>query len=223
MELDLRDNKLSEDGCRAVLPTLLDENARLERLSLSANPIRDVGACLLAELLEDGSRAVHLKHLDLARASITDAGCCRLAKSLETNTTLQTLGLAHNAMSNVTYVAFGKALKDHNRTLVSINLQCDRKKIDISGCEALLKMVEENYTMETVSTNLGTSYELKGIKFGYSSRIRMFLRLNHLGRQKLLDQKGTKEDWINTMISVQDSIQAIHYLLTTNPSLCQRD
>jgi len=223
MELDLRDNQLSEEGTQSFLPTLLTPDCRLERLSLSWNPIRDVGARLLSEVLEDETRAPHLIHLDLARTQITDVGCNYLAKALAINKTLQSLGLSHNPMTNKAYIAFGSVLRHDNNTLESINLQCDRKQIDESGCEALLEMVEDNYTLTTVSTNLGSSYESKSYKFACSSRIRMFLRLNHAGRQKLLDQRGTKADWVQAIAAVQDNLFAIHYLILANPSLCQTE
>ena len=234
-ELDLRDNHLSIQGSLQVIPLLLmpGANHSLEKVNLASNAIGDEGAQLVAELLEQGSSSpqseanvssCRLKHLDLSRAQLTDNGCSRLAQALTVNATLLSLNVAYNQLTNRSYVAFGEALRTSNRTLVSLNLQVDRRKIDSSGCQALLRMVEDNYVLETVSTLLGArGYDPTKSKSGYAYYIRLFLRLNHAGRQKLLEQRGTKADWIHAMAAVQDSLHAIYYLLSANPSLCNND
>lgn len=222
IELDLRDNSLSQEGSVSVLPALLNRNTLLEKLNLSSNKIRDDGGQLLAEILENDSLGLQLKYLNIARVGITDVAGCRLAQALRINKHLHSLNLAHNAIANESYVAFGGVLEKHNRTLLDMNLQCDRKNVHLSGCEALLKAAEENHFLETISTNLGSSYEVKSAKFGYSTRIRMFLRLNHAGRRRLLgDQQGNRNAWVEALSSVNDDLHAIHYFISTNPALCQ--
>ncbi|KAL7556719.1 hypothetical protein ACA910_006272 [Epithemia clementina (nom. ined.)] len=241
-ELDLRDNHLSVEGGRVVIPLLTSATCGsnflvLEKLKLANNPIEDEGALLFAEALEQGQQQqqqslsestaaiiCRLKHLDLSKATISDAGCCRLARALMVNSTLVSLDLGYNNMTNDTYLAFGDALRTANRTLVSLNLQVDRTKVEPSGCAALLQMVEENYVLETLTTSLGSNrgYDPAN-KARYGYYIRIFLRLNHAGRRKLLEQRGTKADWIKAIVAVQDSLHAIYYLISTNPSLCQRN
>lgn len=86
-----------------------------------------------------------------------------------------------------------------------------------------IAMVEENYVLETLTTSLGSNVVCDCFLAFYGYYIRVFLRLNHAGRQKLLEQRGTKADWINAILAVKDSLHAIHYLISTNPSLCHRE
>lgn len=216
-ELTLRSNRLTSRGCEPIVNLLLTCN-QVERLNLACNDLQDEGACALAVLVRQSNS---LKHLELARCGISDVGCTQIAEAVVFNSSLLNLGLSFNHMTDTSYVAFAQALS-HNITLKSINLQTNRNNITYRGCDALLEMLKENFTLEHLSTMLSsdsfTTYQtLTG------GQIRTWLRLNQGGRRKFLlhEASATRADWIDAIRNVQDDLSAVFYLLNANPLICQ--
>ena len=205
----------------------------LEKLSLNGNPLGDASAPALAELIAHSS---HLKHLELNRVGLTDVGCIQLASALNGTTaapdfvenqasprdsSLESLSLFFNHMTDVTYLAFASALTT-NSSLKSINLQVERQTdISRTGCQALLDMIRCNYTLESIQTPLSATFG--GERRQFSNYIKSYLRLNHAGRKRLLQsggQEATCKDWVDAVIKVSDDLEAVFYLLRANPMIC---
>ena len=105
-----------------VIVYALRGNKNLTSLNLSHNSIGDAGGKSLAIML---CRNRHLRHLDVSTNQICDEAASEFADLLElnpsepekiVNTTLQTLCLSKNAVSDDGVIAFGKCLLN-NHTL----------------------------------------------------------------------------------------------------------
>ncbi|CAB9496962.1 NLR family, CARD domain containing 3 [Seminavis robusta] len=217
-ELDLRKNQLSANGC-FVLAQQLSNNEGLERLNLACNPLEDHGAEGLASLLQ-----VHpsLKTLELHRTLLTDMGTGKLVDALRDNESLVNLDLSFNSITEITYVAAAEALKV-NHSLKSINLQVN-KKMRVSACEALLAMVKENTVLERVSTLMRVRFEPQDYHEleDVLHQMNLYLRLNHAGRNHLLQGNATVKEWGTSLLAVQDDLNGLYYLTHANPAMiCQ--
>ncbi len=74
-----------------------------------------------------------LRHLELNKCGIPEAGGLEIAAALAANSTLESLHMAHNALSDKTAAAIGTALQD-NRVLKTLDLSWNR--IQVRGCTA---------------------------------------------------------------------------------------
>ena len=220
-ELILRANEITATGCRGLVDQLLvtvNRSSTLEKLNLACNELKEAAAASLADLIRNHAK---LKQLELHRTSLTDVGCTLLADAVATNHVLQSLGLSSNQFTDVSYVVWASALSQ-NDTLQSISLQADDKQITTTGAHALLHMIREhNYQLDHIGTSLSASYDRAPAGKGwYHSRINMYLRLNHAGRRILLQGKAaSRSDWLQTVLAVQDDLNAILYLVQINPTL----
>jgi hypothetical protein len=182
---------------------------------LGCNELSDESAPALVDLIQQHAS---LKRLELYRTNLTDVGCTLIAQAVATNRGLLSLGLGHNPVTDVSYIAWGKALSV-NQTLESISLQeIDHKQITTAGAQAMLDMIRDNYYLEHIGMSLR---ERSGHgKAWYHTRINMFLRLNHAGRRRLLQgATPSRRDWLQTVEAVQDDFNAIRYLVQSNPTL----
>lgn len=220
-ELDLRKNQLTSKGCFR-LTQRLTHNTGLQRLNLACNPLEDLGAQGLARLL-----SVHpsLKTLELHRTQLTDVGCISLITTLRhNNNTLLHLDLSfNNAMTEVTYLQVADALKNDNTTLKSINRQVNRK-MKLTACQALLTLVQENTSIESISTLLRVRFEPhdKDHTESVLNQINLYLKLNQNGRrQRLLQRTASRDEWTSALLSMQDDLNGLYYLLQANPTVLQ--
>jgi hypothetical protein len=234
-ELNLRANEITTEGCRGMVQQLLlsssvsivpptkaasltpttDMGTSLEKLNWACNELSDDSAPALAELI--GQHA-SLKRLELYRTNLTDVGCTLLAQAVATNRVLLSLGLGRNPITDISYIAWAEALS-LNKTLESISLQeVDHKQITTVGAQAMLNMVRDNYSLEHIGMSL--SDRSGNGKSWYHTRINMFLRLNHAGRSRLLQGSApSRRDWLQTVEAVGDDLNAIRYLVQSNPTL----
>lgn len=215
-ELNLKKTNCSTGLATNLLEEFSVENdvpLALEKISLAANTLRDDTAKALAHLLEQP--AFKLKQLDLYRCCITNVGMHALAEAMRQNTHLRSLGLAYNDFDDEAYVSFGSALARDNRTLESINLQVDRKRLHKKGAMALQEMCRQNTTLKYVGTLLDTVVPHAHAKYGNS--IRMCLRLNKAGRVKVESNTATLEEWMQLLAVVSDDLFAIHFMVRTYP------
>lgn len=205
---------------------------QLKKLILSGNPLGDASAPVLAELIAHSS---HLKHLELERVGLTDAGCIQLASALNGTTaapdcdddqasprdsSLESLSLFFNHMTDVTNLAFASALTT-NYTLKYINLQVGRLTV-IN--RTLLDMIRCNCTLESIKTPLSPTFGEERRLF--NNYIKSYLRLNNAGRKRRLQSEGqtaTCEEWVDAVIKVSDDLEAVFYLLRANPMICLLD
>ena len=91
-DLDLSDNRISEDGAVALSDMLL-ENSRLQSLNLSFNSIGGNGASSIANVLD---RNITLRRLCLRRNNIDNIGASAFATMLPTMRGLKELSMTHN-------------------------------------------------------------------------------------------------------------------------------
>ena len=132
--LDLRRNRLSSDGARALAESL--SNSSLTSLDLSDNSISDIGAQALAESLSHSS----LTSLNLAYSGISDIGTRDLARSLPSSK-LKLLNLLGNKICCSGAQALAESLVN-NSSLTSLDLS-DNKILDDGACE-LAKGLQKN-------------------------------------------------------------------------------
>jgi hypothetical protein len=80
---------------------------------------------------------------------------------------------------------------------------------------------EHNLQLDYIGASLSTIYDRAPAGKSWShSRINMYLRLNHAGRRILLQGKAaSRSDWLQTVLAVQDDLNAILYLVQINPTL----
>ena len=107
--LDLRYNKIGDEGAKAIADSLKSGMAVLTTLELTGNSIRDEGAKAIAEALK--VTAV-LTTLDLSRNSVGVEGAKAIADSLKSGmAVLTTLNLAGNSIRDEGAIAIAEALK----------------------------------------------------------------------------------------------------------------
>jgi hypothetical protein len=121
---------------------------------------------------------------------------------------LQELKLWSRQLDDCCCVAIAQALRE-NRTLKTLDLQC--QIIGNEGLEEITRMMENNYTIESVRTT--------GRRMSLSQKIDMYVRLNRAGRILLVNDHASKLDWVNAICEARDDIDAIFYFIRSNPTL----
>ena len=121
---------------------------------------------------------------------------------------LQELKLWSRQLEDSCCVAIAQALRA-NTTLKTLDLQC--QIIGNEGLEEITRMMEQNYTIESVRTT--------GRRLSLSNKIDMYVRLNRTGRMVLVKHQASKRDWVNVLIEGRDDIDAIFYFIRSNPAI----
>ena len=98
---------------------------KLTELNLTLTPLGSVGACLLAEILNQ----THIQDLHVAGCGIGEEGLVALANALSTNTTIKCLSIGGNEISKCGQDALIEALSK-NTVLSTLNIQ---NQINIYG------------------------------------------------------------------------------------------
>jgi len=119
---------------------------------------------------------------------------------------LQELKLWSRQLDDSCCVAIARALSV-NKTLKTLDLQC--QIIGNEGLEEITKMMESNYTIESVRTT--------GRRMSLTSKIDMYVKLNRAGRIILVKEHATKSDWVDVLINNHDDMDAIFYFIRSNP------
>lgn len=126
VELDLRHNRLGDQGCGAIIDGLRHAVSRdLAILRLARNGIADRGGAAIAKFLADAGASSSLRVLDLSLNALRDGGA--IGGALRTNTVLTELDLTSNAIRGGKAIAAGLT---SNRTLVHTNLLFNRLDLD---------------------------------------------------------------------------------------------
>ena len=143
-------NRLGDDGVEAVARGLA-ANRTIQRVSLASNCIGPRGAAALAEALAEHP-SIALLDLGFTKATVAvgelgnfigDAGAHSLAQMLRTNTTLRSLDLLHNYISQIGVNHLREALK-LNQTLVWLQLTQFGKLHNEPGKEELRAALQRN-------------------------------------------------------------------------------
>jgi len=212
--LSLKDNRLSVDGVRSMIPFLQNTN-NLESLNLDDNNMKSKGfTCLVRSLRgshierlycnSNGIKSInidntqfpkHLIYLSLSRNSISADGCRGLAKLLQGGgATLSMLRLSHNKINDEGVKILADALQS-NTSLKTLDL----KENDISdqGDLSLLKLVNGISSIEaTLQSNHTLRYVGLGgvldpvseihIKIDVATRINRNRHQREAGREKVI-------------------------------------
>ncbi len=143
-------NRLGDDGVERIAEALA-ANTTLQRLSLASNCVGPRGAAALAEALAHHP-SITLLDLGFTKATVAvgelgnfigDAGARSLAQMLRTNTTLRSLDLLHNYISQVGVNELRAALKV-NHTLVHLQLTQFGRVHNEPGKEELRAAMQRN-------------------------------------------------------------------------------
>lgn len=235
--LDLTANGLELYTCRRLAHLLVNDDSALQQLILSQNSLRDEGVAMIAAGLEHNSI---LKDLSLAETQITAASCSVIAASLQVNSTLERLNLSDNKVEDEGCIALAATLK-RNSTLKSLNLFGNNLR-DASILHAV-DMLKANATLERL--NLGNNPLLTPIAYRALEQvlandnftihhlwlpatidivmpdcsIPSFIRLNRLGRKRLLEDLGNAPLWVDVMNAATSDIHHVYFLLRANPTI----
>ncbi len=144
-------NRLGDDGVEAIARGLA-ANRTIQRVSLASNCIGPRGAAALAAALAEHP-SITLLDLGFTKATVAvgelgnfigDAGARALAEMLRSNTTLRSLDLLHNYISQVGVNHLREALKV-NQTLVWLQLTQFGKVHNEPGKEELRAALQRNH------------------------------------------------------------------------------
>lgn len=124
------------------------------------------------------------------------------------STSLQELKLWSRQLDDTCCVAIAQALRV-NTTLKTLDLQC--QVIGNIGLEEISRMMEQNYTIESVRTT--------GRRLSLTNKIDLYVRLNRAGRILLVKEQASKQEWVDVLIEGREDIDAIFYFLRANPSI----
>ena len=232
--LDFTANGLETLASRRFAHLLVDNECALEYLNLSQNSLRDDGVAMLASALEGNTT---LKSLSLAETQITLASCAVLAASLRTNSTLQRLNIADNRIRDDGCISLANALIS-NSSLTSLNL-CGNQ-IGNDGAVRLARSLGENERSALEKLNLAnnhamthksydaleelvlTNYTLKHLWMPTvvpGSVIPSFIRLNRLGRKRLMQELDNAQLWVDAVKASSSDIHCLYFLVRSNPAL----
>ena len=182
----------------------------LRELNLVGFDLTDDQFMTAARALETGKR---LQELSLAFCNFNIVTSAALAKMLRRNSTLKLLELTpKDRIEEKLLIQIAEALEE-NTSLTHFALDGDFGPITAPTKDAFERMLEENFVLE--SFRLYTSVQPY-------PEFQMYLRLNKVGRKHLLSHKGRpqRNDWLDTIHHVNDSLDCIFYCLSVNPFLC---
>mgnify|MGYP003865780987 CR=1 FL=1 len=141
---------------------------------------------------------------------------CAIAEMLKVNTTLKKLELHLRSRTDEDepgIVELSKALIK-NKTLTKFQLHgATNSSGSWNTRTAFLNMLRTNYTLFESALVFHPGF--------LRPESDLYLKLNHVGRGRLLENANVKKDeWVNALIKVRDDIDCLFYFLITNPSLC---
>lgn len=116
--LDLSNNKINDNGCKAISQLLASDSVNIPSVQLSNNNISDEGAEALAELLATDKK---INSLNLCCNSVGDSGATALAKALTENTTLNSVNLSNNNIGATGALAI-RDLLSSNKDINTFNI-----------------------------------------------------------------------------------------------------
>jgi len=149
-----------------------------------------------------------MRTFEFGRCNVNRSSDKALGEMLTFNTSLEEFNIHIYDSSDCTLVATAYALEIKNTTL-------KRRKLwgllSRKNQEALVKMVRNNYSLETCRL-LDSDPDI-------SARIDFYISLNRMGRRKFLLQNSSVKDWIAFFAMTKD-LNILFYYLSMKPSLC---
>jgi len=138
--LNLGNNEMNGEAL-ARFPMAFSGFAALEELYLYHNPLGDLGAQALGDLLSR-PQVPQLQHLNLAAASIADAGCQALMVAIQEHKVLKKLDLSCNAIGDDSTGAIAEVLSQKDCELE--NLCLSMNSLSSYGIAQLMDGVAQN-------------------------------------------------------------------------------
>jgi hypothetical protein len=142
-DLNLSYNKITAVGI-SIIARALNNNTTLEKLDLDGNHLCDIGVQSLAKTLSLNN--CKLSKLDLQDTGITDEGAEYIAQMLKTNTTLKSILLGLNEISDRGVDLLANVLTHHNKTLKRLFINNNKLISDVS-VDPLVQMIKHNQTL----------------------------------------------------------------------------
>ena len=232
--LDMTANDLGVPSCQSFQLMMQANTSSLEHLNLSNNALTaEGGTTLLSALMENNtikslnlaetqmfgpapftvlgpvlSINTTLERLNLAENKIEDHMCDAIASSLQENSTLKAINLFGNRIGDTGAIKLAQCLQKDNSTLEQLNLASNHK-LGNPSYKAMEKMLESNYTLQhlwlpTIPPN---------------SAIPLYIKLNKVGRKRLLQEMDNAQLWMDAMGNCIDDFHCLHWFIRTNPTL----
>lgn len=136
MTLNLSKNRVGP-ATAIMMSEALAQHTQLLTLNLSDNALDEEGAAAIAAALT--SRSTAIETLSMARCWVGDEGARALATALAVNTSLRTLDVSGNRMTDAAAAMLGLTLGRHNSTLRHLNLAENR--LSTRGARSLASAV----------------------------------------------------------------------------------
>lgn len=136
-----------------------------------------------------------------------------VAQYLKTNEKIEKLALCFDERVEDEKITCLVEALQHNTTLQSLSLlnastMNNNAGISAQSQRALVQLTMHNMTLQEVKTRGQLSEEMS-----------MFLKLNRKGRRATFEG-GTREHWVDALISSSDDLDCAFYFLAMNPSVC---
>ncbi|CAB9524411.1 Leucine rich repeat N-terminal domain [Seminavis robusta] len=230
LKIGLQDRAIQLQQPIPKMAVAFQHNPRLKELIIQ-HTIDQPALEAISELLRTNQT---LEKLSLLRIQCDNWSTVLQNHALEHNTTLQSLELsiilsrADRSLLKTNWSNLAMSLSHHNSRLTTLH-------VDLAGArhgsglatEPLLKMLrEDNFVLQNIVINRNTVPLHPDILF--------YLKLNKIGRNKLLRQqavasetelvansnKGSlRDDWIQTLIKHKSNVRILHYFICRDPSI----
>lgn len=209
LSLENDDDSVSQYGNIAVAQ-MLGHNSTLVSLCFSSKGLNDDACVAFAAALQGNMTLRELELGTYQGGRVGSRGVSAIANMLPKNSTLQKLCMCcQQGLDDNGAVSIANGLT-HNKTLKHLLIEDGDDAVTHQGYDALVKMLQSNTSLETIyHENAG---DLK-------QKMEYFLKLNQSGiRNLLLDVDATRSRFLDFLLSHQEDMDCLHYLIWMNPS-----
>ena len=214
LSLENDDDSVSEIG-NIAMARMLESNSALVSLCFSSRGLNDDACIAFAEALGTNQTLRELELGTYQGGRVGSRGVSAIANMLPRNSSLQKLCMCcQQGLDDNGAIAIANGLT-RNTTLRHLLLEDDDDAVTSKGYEALVTMMQSNTVLNTLyHENAG---HLK-VKMDY------FLKLNQTGiRTILLNVNATRSEFLDTLVSHQEDLDCVHYMISMNPSFVSHD
>ncbi|CAB9506719.1 expressed unknown protein [Seminavis robusta] len=214
----LRDEETGPTLDEAIVEPLV-QIPSLEKVSLELFVFSKCGSAFLFEMakaLIQANNQSQLEDLSISGCLGGMKGAKTISEMIRVNTSLKSLELHLRSRTEDDdeegIRELSKAL-GRNKTLAKFQLHgATNRTGSLETRNIFLQMLESNYALKS------------GVQVFHPGFLRpeneLYLRLNQVGRGRLLLNGLAKREWVDTLIKVRQDLDCLFYFLSTNPSLC---